>query len=170
VKAEYINPFISAAFNVFQMMVGVTPEKGQLSARKGIFTSQQCNIVLGVTGQLEGQIIIGMSIFTADKIASKMLGTTIRTFDELAASAIAELGNMISGAALTELASKGHPVQPVAAQPHSRHECAHQHAGNPDAGRTPPDRDGRHRDQCRADGTREMTASSGGKSKAVARQ
>ncbi|OYT72116.1 MAG: chemotaxis protein CheX [Armatimonadetes bacterium JP3_11] len=106
-KAEYINPFISAAMNVFQMMVGITPQKGQLSARKGIFTSQQCNIVLGVTGQLEGQIIIGMSIFTADKIASKMLGTTIRTFDELAASAIAELGNMISGAALTELAARG---------------------------------------------------------------
>ncbi len=106
-KAEYVNPFVSAAINVFQMMVGVTPEKGNLSARKGIFTSQQCNIVLGVTGKLEGQIIIGMSVFTADKIASKMLNTTIRTFDELAASAIAELGNMISGSALTELASRG---------------------------------------------------------------
>ncbi len=106
-KAEYVNPFVTAAINVFQMMLGLTPEKGQLSARKGIFTSQQCNIVLGVTGKLEGQLIYGMSIFTADKIASKMLGTTIRTFDELAASAIAELGNMISGAALTELASKG---------------------------------------------------------------
>lgn len=106
-KAEYINPFVIAAVNVFQMMLGITPQKGQLSARKGIFTSQQCNIVLGVTGKLEGQLIYGMSIFTADKIASKMLGTTIRTFDELAASAIAELGNMISGAALTELASRG---------------------------------------------------------------
>ncbi len=107
-KADYINPFVVAAFEVFQMMLGVTPQRGQLSARRGIFTSQQCNIVLGVTGQLEGMIIYGMSIFTADKIASQMLGVTIRTFDELAASALGELGNMISGNALTKLASAGY--------------------------------------------------------------
>jgi chemotaxis protein CheX len=107
-KAEYINPFVSAAVEVCQMVLGITPQRGQLNARKGIFTSQQCNIVLGVTGQLEGMIIYGMSIFTADKIASQMLGTTIRTFDELAASAIAELGNMISGNALTKLAGTGY--------------------------------------------------------------
>jgi len=107
-KAEYINPFVVAAVEVFQTMLGTTPQRGTLSARKGVFTSQQCNIVLGVTGQLEGIIIYGMSIFTADKIASQMLGTTIRTFDELAASAIAELGNMISGNALTKLSSIGY--------------------------------------------------------------
>ncbi|MEN3000709.1 MAG: chemotaxis protein CheX [Armatimonadota bacterium] len=107
-KAEYINPFVVSAVEVFQMVLGTTPQRGQLSARKGIFTSQQCNIVLGVTGQLEGVIIYGMSIFTADKIASQMLGTPIRTFDELAASAIAELGNMISGNALTKLSGAGY--------------------------------------------------------------
>ncbi len=107
-KAEYINPFVSAAAEVFQMMLGSTPQRGQLGARKGIFTSQQCNIVLGVTGQLEGMIIYGMSLMTADQIASQMLGTTIRTFDELAASAIAELGNMISGNALTKLSNAGY--------------------------------------------------------------
>ncbi|MFN7015774.1 MAG: chemotaxis protein CheX [Fimbriimonadales bacterium] len=107
-KAEYINPFVSAAIEVFQMMLGSMPQRGQLSARRGIFTSQQCNIVLGVTGQLEGMIIYGMSLVTADKVAYQMLGTTIRTFDELAASAIAELGNMISGNALTKLSNAGY--------------------------------------------------------------
>jgi chemotaxis protein CheX len=36
-----------------------------------------------------------------------MLGQPVRTFDQLAASAIAELANMISGNALTELAASG---------------------------------------------------------------
>jgi chemotaxis protein CheX len=107
-KAEFINPFVSAAATVFQVMLSLKAEKGRLDARRGVFTSQQCNIVLGVTGQLEGQLIYGMSLFTADKIAGLMLGRPVRTFDELAASAIAELGNMISGNALTELARKGY--------------------------------------------------------------
>lgn len=106
-KAEFVNPFVSAACVVCQTLLGVPGEKGNLSARLGVFTSQQCNIVLGVTGQLEGQLIYGMSLHTADKIASRMLKQTVRTFDELAASAISELGNMVSGAALTELAARG---------------------------------------------------------------
>jgi chemotaxis protein CheX len=130
-KVEYISPFVTAAIEVCQMMLGITPQRGQLNARKGIFTSQQCNIVLGVTGQLEGMIIYGMSVFTADKIASQMLGTTIRTFDELAASAIAELGNMISGNALTKLAEHRLSVPSVASQHHSGHQRPHQHPGNP---------------------------------------
>jgi chemotaxis protein CheX len=49
-----------------------------------------------------------MSLTTADKIASHMIGQPIRTFDALAASAIAELGNMITGNAAALLAEKGY--------------------------------------------------------------
>jgi chemotaxis protein CheX len=76
--------------------------------RPSIFTSQQCNIIIGVTGKVQGQVIYGMSLSTADKIASQMLGQTIRTFDQLAASAIAELGNMITGNATSLLAEAGY--------------------------------------------------------------
>ena len=72
------------------------------------FTSQQCNVVCGVTGQAHGQVIYGMSLTTADKIASAMLGQPIKTFDQLAASAIAELGNMISGNAMSKLSESGY--------------------------------------------------------------
>ena len=72
------------------------------------FTSQQCNVVCGVTGQAHGQVIYGMSLTTADKIASAMLGQPIKTFDQLAASAIAELGNMISGNAMSKLSEVGY--------------------------------------------------------------
>jgi chemotaxis protein CheX len=106
-KVDYVLPFVEACVSVIQAMAGATPERGQLSARPQMFTSQQLNIVCGITGQIEGQVIYGMSIQTADKIASKMLGTNVVTFDQLAASAIAELGNMISGNSMTLLAGKG---------------------------------------------------------------
>ncbi len=107
-KVEYISPFVEASVNVIQTLLSIVPERGTLSARPQVFTSQQLNIVCGITGAVEGQVIYGMSIIAADKIASKMLGAPVVTFDQLAASAIAELGNMISGNSLTLLASRGY--------------------------------------------------------------
>lgn len=106
-KVEYVMPFVQASMGVMQQVIQVTPERGQLSARPEVFTSQQLNIVCGITGDVEGQVIYGMSLVTADKIASAMIGTPVVSFDQLAASAIAELGNMISGNSMTLLASQG---------------------------------------------------------------
>lgn len=106
-KVEYINPFVSAAFSVLQTVLGETPQKGELGMRPSVFTSQQCNVITGVVGKIEGQVIYGMSLITADRIASTMIGQPIRTFDQLAASAIAELGNMITGNAMMLLAESG---------------------------------------------------------------
>lgn len=106
-KVEYVMPFVQASMSVMQQVIQVTPERGQLSARPEVFTSQQLNIVCGITGDVEGQVIYGMSLTTADKIASAMIGTPVVSFDQLAASAIAELGNMISGNSMTLLASQG---------------------------------------------------------------
>lgn len=107
-KVEYINPFVRASFSVLEMVLGQKPTKGQLSMRPNVFTSQQCNVITGVAGKVEGQVIYGMSLMTADKIASTMLGQPIRTFDQLAASAIAELGNMITGNAMAHLSEAGY--------------------------------------------------------------
>ena len=52
-------------------------------------------------------MIFGMSVQTATNIASRMVGNPIFSFDALAASAIAELGNMISGNAMTSLSNAG---------------------------------------------------------------
>lgn len=106
-KVEYINPFVEAAFSVMEMVLGNRPTKGELAMQPATFTSQQCNVVCGVTGQVQGQVIYGMSLPVADKIASTMLGQQIKVFDQLAASAIAELGNMISGNAMCKLSENG---------------------------------------------------------------
>lgn len=107
-KVEYINPFLTGASSVLEIVLGEAPVKEGLSAQSSSFTSEQCNVVCGVTGQAQGQVIYGMSLTTADKIASHMLGESIKTFDALAASAIAELGNMISGGAMGKLAEAGY--------------------------------------------------------------
>lgn len=96
-----------ATFTVIEAMLGVEAKKGQLAMRPAIFTSQQCNIITGVTGMIEGQAIYGMSRNTMDNVATLMLGQPCRTFDPMAASAVAELGNMITGNAMALLCEAG---------------------------------------------------------------
>lgn len=107
VKVEFVNPFITAAINVLDQFVGGEIEHGQLAVRTAIFTTQQISIAVGVSGQVKGQVIYGMSQVTATKIASAMMGSTTVAFDEMVASAISEMGNIISGNAATLLSESG---------------------------------------------------------------
>ncbi len=107
-KAEYVNPFVAAAFHVLKELLDMEPSKGALKIRREHCTSQQCNVIFGVTGKVEGQVVYGMNLVTADRIASQMLGQPIKSFDSLAASAIGELGNMITGNAGGRLADLGY--------------------------------------------------------------
>ena len=109
-KVEYVSPFAEAAKSCFEMLIATKPERGALSARPQLFTTQQINIVCGITGPIEGLVIYGMSMATASKVAGKMIGAPVSGFDGLAASAIAELGNMVSGNAASILASAGYGV------------------------------------------------------------
>ncbi len=106
-KTEYINPFIKGAFSVMDTVLGAKPSKGELFMQPTTFNSQQCNIALGITGQVQGNVTFGMSLETADKIAGAMLGQKIVEFDALAASALGELGNMICGNAAQQLHEAG---------------------------------------------------------------
>lgn len=106
-KQELVNPFLSAAFSVLESLLGETPTKGALRVQADGSTRHQVNVTIGVTGEVTGHLIFGMSLQTADKIASAMIGRPIRTFDAMAASAIAELANMISGNGLLYLSESG---------------------------------------------------------------
>lgn len=109
-KAEHLEPFVSAAFSVMQMLTGDMPKRGQLSLRNTTFTSDQVTIMAGVNGEIEGMAIFGMSTETVIQIASAMMGTQVEALDEMSLSAISELGNMIAGNAATLISQKGFDV------------------------------------------------------------
>jgi len=105
--ARVINPFITVCFSILETILGEVPQRGTPAAQAADCTCHQVNVMVGFTGALTGNVIYGMPLTTADKIASIMIGTPVRTFDSMAASAIAELANMISGNVLMELSSIG---------------------------------------------------------------
>lgn len=107
-KAEYINPFLESARIVLEQLINVRPTTGQLGIKDVKFAEDYIWIQIGMTGQMEGDIVFGLHQDVALKLVSAMMGGYVVTqMDEMTQSAISELGNMISGNASTILFNQG---------------------------------------------------------------
>lgn len=107
-KAELINPFLESARSVIEQVANVKPTTGQLSVKNIGLLDQYIWIQVGMTGQLEGDIVFGLEESAALKVVSAMMGGFIlQEMNELVHSAISELSNMISGNASTLLYNQG---------------------------------------------------------------
>lgn len=111
-NVDYINPFIEASQQVFQMVIGVKPTLKKVYLKKSLYSSDSVAVIVELTGKIRGQVIISLSIETAKSIASIMMGgMAVETFDDMAKSAISELGNMIIGNTATILSTRGIGVE-----------------------------------------------------------
>lgn len=107
-QIEYVNPFIESATNILAQIAGISAERGDLGLKSSTHPSHEVATVLGIVGEVKGQVVYSMSQATAKNIASQMMGgLPVEEFDEMAKSAIAELGNMITGNASTLLEQQG---------------------------------------------------------------
>ncbi|HON43105.1 MAG TPA: chemotaxis protein CheX [Bacillota bacterium] len=107
-KAEFVNPFASAVLMVFQKEFGMNVMRDSLALQQGPLRGADVNTIIGVTGQLEGQVIYTFEEGVALRIASALMGEAVEELDELAKSAVAELGNIITGNAAIGLSENGY--------------------------------------------------------------
>lgn len=107
-KVEYVNPFVQATVDVLQGIGDVSPKKGSLKMLNKPAPSYGVSSLIGVVGEVKGQVVYSLKEETAKKIASvMMMGMPVDDFDEIAKSAISELSNMITGNAVTQLVATG---------------------------------------------------------------
>ena len=106
-NAEHINPFLMAAKKVFQDMCFVQVQIQKPGLKEANFGKGTWVIIIGVTGEMKGQVLLAMSEEDACNIASKMCMMEVKEIDDFAASALSELGNMIMGNASTVFSSNG---------------------------------------------------------------
>lgn len=110
-KAEFVNPFLSAAFQVLQTETGGEVVKGNIALEDAPLVSDEVTVLIGVVGRAQGLVLYGMSEKTAKELVSSMTGEPIEVFDSLAESAVAELGNVITGLASGALEEAGFPCK-----------------------------------------------------------
>lgn len=107
INVEIINPFLMAATSIMRDMCQLETKVGKPYVKTTEFDSDSVIIMIGITGEMRGQVIIAFSLDVACDIASKMIMMPICEMNELSMSAISELGNMILGNAATILSTKG---------------------------------------------------------------
>jgi chemotaxis protein CheX len=106
-NAEHINPFLIASTKILKDMCFVDVKIGKPYIKDTDFTEDSLVILIGVTGEIRGQVMIAFSNDTACNIASKMIMMPVTQMDELSTSAICELGNMILGNTATIFSTRG---------------------------------------------------------------
>ena len=104
-KSEYINPFITSANNIFPQLGFEEITKENVSIKKNNVERSGVLMMLGIVGDIEGNIAFSLSFEGAKKIAGKMMmQEDLDELNEIAQSALSELSNMLTANASINLA------------------------------------------------------------------
>lgn len=104
----YFNAFIDGVKGVLSDFGVTDVHRGQTKKRDMMKTDMDVTVVIGIAGEVNGNIAFCFTTNTAFKIYSLMTGREItgKYLDEMAMSAIGEFANMIAGRAIVYLANK----------------------------------------------------------------
>lgn len=106
INAEHVNVFLMATTKMLSEVCGVSPAIGKPYINRAEFQTDSVVILIGVTGEMKGQVMLSIKLDTAKDIASRMMMMPVTELDEIATSAVCELGNMIMGNASTVFSVK----------------------------------------------------------------
>lgn len=108
IDVRHINPFLQSSISIMESVTQVKLAIGRPEATDFNLKDTSYAIQVGIVGEMKGQAILAMTDENAKDIASKMMfGMPINEIDEMAASALNELGNMIMGNTATIFSTLG---------------------------------------------------------------
>lgn len=106
-NVKFLNPFIDAAYEVIQVETGIKMQRGGLNLINEDYLTNDVTVIISLVGDVEGNVFYSMDENTAVSLASAMLGEQLDSFNNLAQSGVAELGNVITGRASIKLSEAG---------------------------------------------------------------
>ena len=106
-RIEYINPFVESAFSVLREVLNVDPKRGELYLKSSSQSILGVAAIVGLAGDVEGRVLLDMTMDTALSIASAMNMEELKSLDDLGKATINELANMITAQAVTKLHDLG---------------------------------------------------------------
>nr|WP_246879931.1 chemotaxis protein CheC [Bacillus suaedae] len=107
VNVIHVNAICRATKEILTSHFGLDVTLLSPSAGTGTIPSDQVAVILGVKGQLTGQIVCTFSKDTAKKLVGVMMGgMQIDELDDMGWSAVQEFGNWVAGTTATELSKE----------------------------------------------------------------
>lgn len=110
-KLDFFHPFVSSAREVLSLEIHETVERGDLHLETGLHVTDDVTVILSLIGTVNGTVFFSMSEEVAIQLASALMSEKFDSFDKLAQSGIAELGNVITGRASMKFAEAGYETE-----------------------------------------------------------
>ncbi|MGI5920904.1 MAG: chemotaxis protein CheX [Syntrophomonadaceae bacterium] len=107
-NSSYMAPFIKAAIKICKEMLGLTVNSANTENEGDSFESRGFIVIVGFTGGWRGRFFLDMSQATAMKLAEAVTGDSYQEVNEEVMLCGAEIGNIISGNAITDV-NNTHP-------------------------------------------------------------
>lgn len=98
-KAEYINPFVSAAVEVFSTMLDCELKRGALSLNQNFQPAHEVSGIIGLSGKASGTVVVSLDRDVAISATEAMLGQRPDSINTDVIDAVGEMTNMIAGKA-----------------------------------------------------------------------
>ena len=112
INVDYINPFIEAAINTFQTMVGVTPTREKVFLKgEGEEANYGVSGIIGLGGEALGSVVLNFPEQVAIASVAKFVGEEITTINSSVVDGVGELTNIIAGDAKNRLMQKGYKFE-----------------------------------------------------------
>ena len=103
VRAEFINPFLSSAAEVFRTMLGCELTRGTPYLKQHDKPDHEISGIIGLSGKAVGTTVLSLSHNVAIEATAAMLGDKPIELNADVIDAIGELTNMIAGSAKAQL-------------------------------------------------------------------
>lgn len=111
-KVEYINPFIESVNELFSTMLNAKATRGEIGICKGGGTAREIMALIGLSGEARGTVALSFPSGTALGMVSRLIGQETHVMDETVSDAVAEMVNIVAGAAKAKLsAGTGAPIE-----------------------------------------------------------
>lgn len=102
-NAQYVNPFVEAVFELFSTMLQSKVARIGLGVSNGERQADEVMSLIGFSGVLRGTVALAMPLSTSQGMVRRLLGDGVFADDETVSDTIAEMVNIVAGAAKSKL-------------------------------------------------------------------
>lgn len=101
---ELINPFLQATYDVCKQMFNLEIDSREIKRTEELYVSKEVNVLISIVGDLSGSVTFSFPKETALALVNSLSGMNMQDIDIFVTSALGEVGNIISGNAVSYLA------------------------------------------------------------------
>lgn len=94
---KFINAFVGSIVNVFKTMLATEVRVGKPQMKEAEMVSAEVSGIIGLSGEVQGSVVLSFNGDVASRIASKFAGTEMTMESPDFCDAIGELANMVAG-------------------------------------------------------------------------